>query len=113
MFKLYRQAYIEMESDEEVQQIRGFIADLQDSLEEIEAPYRDRIADAKDAITNLVLEEGQSIARHGVRATYKNGRRITSWKSVASELSPSQDLIDQFTTVGKPSVKVKLEEIKW
>ena len=110
MFKLYQQAHDEMEADSAIQETRTAITLYQENLKELEAPYRNRMAEAKITIVSLVIEWGSTIVRDGIRATFKKGRKSTSWKSIAMALKPPQELIMEFTKTGKPSVSVSVEE---
>ena len=112
MFNDYRRAYIEMESDELVQCARDAIEESRSHLAILEAPYRDRLLQASKSITSFVIGEGKSITRDGVIATYNKGRTSTSWKSVAVAANAPQEVIDQFTKIGNPSVSVKMREVE-
>ncbi len=110
MFKVYRQAHDQMEADPAVKRARKAIFEYQQSLQKLEAPYRERMDEAKITIVSLVMEWGSTVVRDGVRATFKKGRKSPSWKSIAMSLKPPQELIMQFTKTGKPSVSVSIEE---
>lgn len=108
MFQAYRDAYDALQSDPTVLAIRQQIEELEERLFEVESPYKSRMAKAEEEIRTTVLAEGHSVTLHGVKATYYSGRRSTSWKSVAEEFSPPDELVAKYTTVGEPSVKVEI-----
>lgn len=110
MFEQYRAAYDAMESDPAIQRARKAIADYQRSLEELERPYRDRLAIASRGIETIVLSERKSVTLFGVKAKYTKGRETTSWKGVAQDLNPPQELVAKYTKAGEPSVRIKIIE---
>ena len=112
MFKNYRQAWLEMESDVRVQSVREDIEANQRELAMLESPYRNKMALAAKVITGLVIEHGEDITRSGITAKLRLGRVTTSWKKVAQEVGAPLEVIDQFTKVGAPSVSIKIQEFK-
>lgn len=107
-FELYRTAYDEMESNQAVLSTRAQIESLQEHLAELEAPYRERMGTAETAIKALVLNEKKPVTLHRVYAKYTRGARSTSWKSVATELRAPKKVIERYTKVGEPRVKVEV-----
>jgi len=107
-FEEYRIAYDAMEADPAILKARKALADYQASLIEIERPYRDRMCEAAVGITALTLSEQKSITLFGVEARYTKGRETVSWKSVAQDLNPPEELIGKYTKTGEPSVNIKV-----
>ena len=108
MFRDYRQAYDEMEANQEIQITRQVIISTKERLAELEKPYRDRIAQAQEEITKAVLQSKKTTTLFGVIAKFFKPRRSTAWKSVAQAMDPPQDLIDKFTKYGEPRVQVSV-----
>ena len=109
MFKQYRQAYDEMETNEEIQATRNAIQLYQAKLTELEMPYRDRMKEAAAAITAAVLETGKTTTLFGVVARFFKGRTSVSWKAVANALNPPDELIERYTRTGQPRVQIAIE----
>jgi len=108
VFEEYRKAYDSMEGDPAVLRARHAIEQYQASLESLEAPYREKMAEAGDRIIEAVLPLRESVTLCGIYARYTKGRSSTSWKSVATVMKAPQELVDEHTTVGKPSVSVAI-----
>ena len=115
MFKEYREAYDEMQADPRI--IRGQdivsalelqLANQREQLSAMEAPYRARMDKAAKEITAAVMGQKQTVLLHGVEAKYSAGKKSTSWKSVAVELSATPELIKKFTTDPTPSVNIEV-----
>lgn len=106
-FEEYRKAYDEMENDPKVQDLRAAMNNLSGDLHEAEIEYRLRMEAAEKKIKEAVLEQGNSVTLHDVEAKYTKGRRSTSWKNVAVACDPPQELIDEHTKTGNPSVSVR------
>lgn len=110
MFKEYREAYDAMEADETIQWYREAIKEYQATLDKFEKPYRERMAEAEEKIVAAVLPGKQSVTLFGVAGRFFKGRRSTSWKGVAMELEPPQELIEAHSKVGEPRVVVGIVE---
>jgi len=110
IFKDYGEAHDAMERDAAVQSTRNLILGYQKSLEKLEAPYRQRMAVAETNIIQAVLQTQKTTTLFGVVAKFFKGRKSVSWKSVAQVFKPSERLVAEFTTVGKPKVKVQIAD---
>lgn len=99
-FRKYRDVYLQMESDPRVQSLRDTIGKLQEKLEDAESVYKAQLSELEDGIKSLVLDAEESQEEHGVKATYTE-RKNTSWKSVALEFNPPDELVDKHTKVGR------------
>lgn len=108
MFKEYRKAHDEMENNSAIADLREALNQAQEALAQAEKPYRERIAKAADEIKATVLEQGKSVTLFDVEASYKKGRRSTSWKKIAEEMNPPESIISRHTKYGNPSVSVKV-----
>ncbi len=108
MFEGYRQAYDSMEADPAIKRARQAIEQYQASLEKLKAPYREKMAETEAEIVEVILVQRESLTLHGVYARYARGRVSRSWKSIATDMQAPQELIDEHTKVGKPSVSVKV-----
>jgi len=108
MFKQYREAYDEMQADTKVLDVRERIEELQDQLRELESPYRERMAAAEKAIVEAVLAQKQTTTLFNIKASYTTGKRSTSWKSVATEMKAPDDVIEKYTKIGDPFVKIEV-----
>lgn len=115
MFTEYRNVYNAMGNDKHIKNLHLEIVEAERDLHELqaelakaEAPYREALKEAEARITKIVLAEGHSVTLFGVEAKYAAGRRSTAWKSVAGELNPPTELVEKYTTVGDPSVTVRV-----
>ena len=110
MFKEYREAYEAMEADPAVRRARKAVEDYQTSLKKLEAPYCQRMAEAKEKIVAAVLPGKKSVTLFGIYARFSKGSPSRSWKSIAMTFKPSEELIGKHTKPGKPKVTVKIVE---
>jgi len=62
----------------------------------------------QEEIEAVVLELRQTVKVAGVTASYHKAVARPSWKSVAVALKAPQELIDEHTKVGKPTVRIKM-----
>ena len=106
----YRLAHDEMVDDGAVEGLRNTLKITRDALAKIEAPYRERMMRAEEGIKETVLDQQRTVALHGVEATYTKPRKTVKWKAVAQEYSPPDELIEEHTTVGHPSVRIKVQD---
>ncbi|MFH1485599.1 MAG: hypothetical protein ABIH46_05985 [Chloroflexota bacterium] len=108
-FKAYRLAYDAMEADPIVLTARAILKIDQAAVGNAEAVYREAMTEHGQQITAAVLENGKSVTMHDVEAKYTKGRVTPSWKSIASLWMPSDKLVAEHSTVGKPSVSVRVK----
>ena len=104
----YKKAYDEMGADATIQRLQVYIDEQVEVLAELQAPYFDRMSEAAEEIEGLVMAEGKTIVLSGVRGSYHKGRQSTSWKGIAMELDPPEELVEKHTKVGEPSVIVSI-----
>jgi hypothetical protein len=103
----YETTYIAMEADPQIRAARKQIESLQKRLDKLCEPYESRLSEYESAIKGHVIELGESIKQGHLNCVYYKPRRSTSWKSVAEELDPPQELIEEHTKIGNPSVRIK------
>lgn len=111
-FEEYRKAHDEMKNDGELEHQLQVLQTAQDIVTNIRAPYLLRLTAAEDGIKETVLDQQRTMVLHGVEASFTKPRRSTSWKGVAMSYSPSDELIEEHSKVGHPSVKIKVQEIQ-
>lgn len=111
-FEEYRKAHDEMKKDIALEGLMNTLAITQDMIAVTEAPYLDRINAAADGIKETVLDQQRTMVLHGVEATFTKPRKSTSWKGVAMSYDPSDELIEEHSKTGHPSVKIKVQEIQ-
>ncbi len=109
-FEEYRKAHDEMEDDIELEGLRITLKITQEMIAERQEPYLDRLNQASDGISETVLDQQRTMVLHGVEAAFSKPRKSTSWKGVAMTFGPSDELIEEHSTVGSPSVNIKLQE---
>ena len=107
-FSDYKKAHDEMGADVTIRRLQEYIGTQMKKLAELEVPYHERMAVAAEEIRELVMAEGKTIVLSGVRGSYYKGRRSTSWKGIATELDPPEELVEKHTKVGEPSVIVSI-----
>ena len=111
-FEEYRKAHEEMEDDIELDGLLGTLKITQAQKAIIQEPYLDRISAAADGIKETVLDRQQTMVLHGVEAIFTKPRRSTSWKMIAMTFSPSDELIEEHSKIGHPSVRIKVQEVQ-
>ena len=111
-FEEYRKAHDEMKHSIDLDILMAKLKSAQEQVDKIKEPYLDRIKAAADGIKETVLDRQQTMVLHGVEATYTKPRTSVSWKGVAMSFEPPNELIEEHSKVGHPSVKIKVQEIQ-
>ena len=110
-FEEYRKAHDEMEADEALSKAVAGVVFAMDILAELENPYKEKLAKAEEGIKETVLDQQRTMVLHGIEATYSKPRKSTSWKGVAMTFDPPTELIEEHSTVGNPSVRIKVQDL--
>lgn len=108
-FEEYRKAHDEMKGDIELDMLLTTLKFAQEQVDKIKEPYLDRIKVAEEGIKETVLDQQRTMILHGVEAIFSKPRKSTSWKGIAMAFAPSDELIEEHSKVGHPSVKIKLQ----
>lgn len=104
----WRTAKLALITDPTIAALAEAAARLQEQLMAARSTHLEAAEAAAEIIHSYVIGVAESTEMHGVAARYKAGKRTPRWKEVAMALSPPQELIDQFTTTGEPSVTISL-----
>jgi hypothetical protein len=110
-FKDYREAIDAMMADDDLRTLNKTLEVIMDGIEQAEAPYRDRLRKAEEGIHAVTLDQQRTIILHNIEAKYSKPRKSTSWKGVAMSFNPSDELIEEHSKVGSPSVSIKVHDV--
>jgi hypothetical protein len=111
-FEEYRKAHDEMKDDVELGMLLQALQTAQDMVTNIRAPYLLRLTAAEAGIKETVLDQQRTMVLHGVEAIFTKPRKSTSWRIIAMTFDPSDELIEEHSKVGHPSVRIKAQEIQ-
>ena len=109
-FEEYRKAHDEIAGDANIPKLEEALAEAQALLYVATTPYLDRMKCAEEGIRETVLDQQRTVVLNGVEATYTKPRKSTSWKGVAMSYDPPSELIEEHSTIGSPSVRIKIQE---
>lgn len=109
-FKDYREAYDELLEDVNIPTLRKALEEAQEHLAEVERPYHERIEKAREGVMQITLDQQRTVVMHGIEAMYVKPRKSTKWKEVAMTFKPSNELVEEHSTVGSPSVRITVHE---
>lgn len=109
-FKDYRDALDEMNADDELQDAVAEMILATAKMTDLEAPYKNRLRKAEEGIHAITLDQQRTILLHNIEAQYIKPRKSTSWKNVAMHFEPSNELIEEHSKVGSPSVKITVHD---
>lgn len=110
-FEDYRKAHDLLAEDMTLEGLRNTLRITQEQIAAFEAPYRKRMEAAADGIKETVLDQQRTMVLHGVEATFSKPRKSTSWKGIAMTFALTDELIEEHSKTGHPSVKIKVQEI--
>lgn len=109
-FEDYRKAHDEMKNDVDLDILIGELESAKEMIAAAQAPYLDRMKAAEEGIKETVLDQQRTMVLHGVEATFTKPRKSTSWKGIALTFAPSDELIEEHSKTGHPSVKIKVQD---
>lgn len=109
-FEEYRKAHDEMADNIELEGLLQTLEITQNMIADIRAPYLGRIIAAEAGIKETVLDQQRTMVLHGVEAIFTKPRKSTSWKMIAMTFDPSDELIEEHSKVGHPSVRIKVQD---
>lgn len=107
----YRLAHDEMAEDVNIPALEKKLSEAQEHLAAVTQPYLERIQQAEEGIKETVLDQQRTMVLHGIEATYSKPRKSTSWKGVAMTFDPPDELIEEHSKVGNPSVRIKVQDL--